>query len=134
MSALHGQYDVTIDARRRLRVPRQVARLLGERADGCFVMIRGRDGRPWMFTAADFGKLVLRELADGRGSVVTATLYLKWDGRRQITLPRSIFIDFALKRELTLVGVRDRIELWNRDEWDVYSQRARGLRTSSRET
>ena len=130
MSTLHGQYDVTLDARRRIRIPRAVVRLLGERADGDFVLVRGRDGRPWMFTAGEFGKLVLREVTEGRGLVLRPAGYLQWDRRRQITLPRSIFSDFALKRELTLVGVRDRLELWNRDEWDVYSQRARGLRTT----
>jgi DNA-binding transcriptional regulator/RsmH inhibitor MraZ len=122
MGMFYGEFELVLDGRGQICLPREVTSMIADAADRTLVLIRGRDGRPWLFSSIQFGKLVLANLARGRDSVVTPAYYLRWDRRRQLALSAGIISQFSLTRDLTLVGVRDHLELWNRSEWEVYMQ------------
>jgi len=122
MGMFYGEYDVVLDGRGQISLPREVASMVPDASDRTLVLIRGRDGRPWLFGTTQFGELVLANLARGRESVVAPAFYLKWDRRRRLALSTGIISQFSLTRDLTLVGVRNHLELWNRSEWEVYLQ------------
>jgi MraZ protein len=125
-----GEFDITLDARRRMVIPRQVARMLGE-FDRTLVVTRGRDGRPWLYTAGQFGTMMLANLARRDTLPVMRTHHLDWSRRhRRFTMRAKLIHEYHLDRRLTLVGVRDHLELWNREEWERYSER---LMTRARE-
>ena len=129
MKHFFGEHEIALDARRRIVIPRAVARMLGE-SDRTLVVIRGRDGRPWLFSAIQFGQMMLWHLARKSELAVTRTHFLTYTRHRRFTVPAKLISEFHLDRQLTLVGVRDHFELWNREEWARYSDR---LMTRARE-
>lgn len=122
MGNYYGEFELMLDARRRIRIPREVIDMLGPKTDGALVLVRGRDGRAWLVSAVQFGEIILSNVARGRCNVINGATHLRCDRRRQVSLSAKVISDYSLTRELTLVGVRDHLELWNRSEWDVYMQ------------
>jgi MraZ protein len=42
------------------------------------------------------------------------------DGQGRVRIPPELAALADLDKEITLVGVRDHLELWNRERWQVY--------------
>src|SRR6266571_2348069 len=97
---LLGEYDHTIDDKNRLAIP---AKFRAAFADG-IVVTRGLDGCLYAYTRPDWQKLV-----DGR--------LAELDKLRRVGIPTALIESAKLGKEVTVAGVYDHLEIWDRQTW-----------------
>ena len=118
-----GEYNHTIDAKGRLIVPAKLREQLGDE----FVVTKGLDGNclsvypmeEWKVLEGKLRQLPLNNL-NGRKLtryLMAGASVCELDKQGRILLP-SVLREFAqLEKEVVLVGVMDRVEIWNRQNW-----------------
>ena len=117
-----GEYNHTIDAKGRLIVPSKFREALGDE----FVVTKGMDGCLFVFDNSEWQAFVkkLRDLPmiDKEARQFTrfflaGAASLEVDKQGRILLPQ-ILREFAdLQKEVVMVGVLSRIEIWSRQRW-----------------
>ena len=121
--ALHGEFKLRIDARRRLALPNDVRVQLAAAGSDAFITVAGRNQKVWLYPERYFERAV----ASGEGEGATGfplamfglaiATRLQIDRRGGVTLPDKLLNHFAIFDEVSLIGVRDHFELWERTEW-----------------
>jgi len=43
---------------------------------------------------------------------------VEWDSQGRVVLPEKLLKRAELGKEVTLIGMQDHLELWNRSDWD----------------
>lgn len=124
-----GEYQHSIDSKGRLIMPAKFRPDLGEN----FVVTRGMDGCLFIYTQEEWQKLEakLNQLPltkkDARLFVrffYSAATELTLDKQGRMNLPQTL-IDYAgLDKSCKVIGVSNRIEIWNADKWDISSKEA----------
>jgi MraZ protein len=126
---LVGEYDFTFDAKNRIAVP---ARLRSAFADGVYVTkvhphcLAG-------YAPEEFKEYLERQMEGisprsrkGRDLMrFTAgnAVYQELDGQGRITVPAK-HLEFAgINREVSIIGVQDHLEIWDRAAWADYQSR-----------
>ena len=102
-----GEYNHTVDAKGRLIVPAKFREALGE----TFVVTKGLDGCLFLYPNEEWAiiETKFRELP------LTADCEVDKQGR--ILLP-AVLRDFAaIGKEVVLVGVLNRVEIWSKERW-----------------
>lgn len=129
-----GEHDLTLDDKNRLLVPSDVRRAMSPERDGeGFYVIIGVNRKPWLFPERYYEKLLDREgetlspEAELNPDLQRLDDWLKrfggarrvaWDRQGRILLPDTTLRRTDTRRDVTLVGVRNHLELWNRDDWE----------------
>lgn len=121
-----GEYNHTIDTKGRLIIPSKFREALGD----TFVVTKGLDGCLFVYDNAEWTAFEekLRALpmtsADSRKFVrffLAGAAEVEVDKQGRILLP-AVLREFAgLDKDVVLVGVASRIEIWNREKWEETS-------------
>lgn len=132
MKLLFGSYELSIDEKNRMLIPVEVRRALDPVTDGeSLYLVTGINGKLWLWPEKHYERL-----AEGRGSEMIpdeATLEfdqlsfalarrLEWDKQGRVVFPEKELKKAGLKKEVTLAGARDHLELWDRAEWSAREQ------------
>lgn len=122
-----GEYDHTIDSKGRLIVPAKFRDQLGDE----FVVTKGLDGCLFIYDNTEWAKLEEKitnlPLSNqnarkfSRLLLAGATL-CEVDKQGRILLPASLRKHANLEKDVALVGVGSRIEIWNKDAWDEMNE------------
>jgi len=125
---LFGEHELTVDEKNRILVPSQVRKQLDPERDGeAFFLVTGRDGRLWLYPERHYEQLVSRdpsELTPSEDTLAFDRLMLglasrvEWDKQGRVLLPDKALKRAGIGKEVTLVGARDHLELWNRADWE----------------
>ena len=125
---LYGNYELTVDDKNRILVPSEVRKKLDPERDGeAFFLVTGRDGRLWLYPERHYELLVSRdpsELTPSEDTLAFDRLMLglasrvEWDKQGRVLLPDKALKRAGIGKEVTLVGARDHLELWNRADWE----------------
>ncbi len=129
---LYGEYELTVDEKNRLLVPAEVRKQIDPDRDGeAFFLIVGVNKVPWMYPERYYEELVARRpaeltpaesvLAFDQVNFALASR-VEWDKQGRVLIPDRTLKRAGLSREVTLIGVRDHLELWNRKDWDLRRQ------------
>lgn len=123
MCMFMGEYNHTIDAKGRLIIPSKFRETLGDE----FVVTKGLDGCLFVYDNAEWGnfesKLKTLPLTnkDARQFVrffLAGAASVEVDKQGRILLP-SVLREFGqLAKDVILVGVGSRIEIWSRERWE----------------
>ena len=126
---LHGEFDLSIDDKNRFLIPSEIRKRMEPERDGnAFFMVIGADRRPYIYTERYYESLVEQqpaELSPGRDRLAYdrrmfgTACYLEPDKQGRVLIPDQVRKRTGLEKEVTLVGVRDHMELWNRAEWEA---------------
>jgi len=126
---LYGNYELTVDDKNRILVPSEVRKKLDPERDGeAFFLVTGRDGRLWLYPERHYELLVSRdpsELTPSEDTLAFDRLMLglasrvEWDKQGRVLLPDRALRRAGIGKEVTLVGARDHLEIWNRSEWET---------------
>ena len=126
---LYGNYELTVDDKNRILVPSEVRKKLDPERDGeAFFLVTGRDGRLWLYPERHYELLVSRdpsELTPSEDTLAFDRLMLglasrvEWDKQGRVLLPDKALKRAGIGKEVTLVGARDHLELWNRSDWEI---------------
>ncbi|HET6496534.1 MAG TPA: division/cell wall cluster transcriptional repressor MraZ [Thermoleophilia bacterium] len=126
---LVGEYDFTLDAKNRVAVP---ARLRSAFTDGMYVTV---DAGPCLsgYSPEGFQAFLDRRSAgisplskqgrDLQRFTTANAVYQPLDGQGRITLPARQLKHGRIEREVTILGVEDHIEIWDRVGWAEYLAR-----------
>lgn len=118
-----GEYNHTIDTKGRLIVPAKFREELGD----MFVITKGLDGCLCVYTNDEWAAFEekLRSLPVTNKNARKMTRFFmagastcEVDKQGRILVP-AVLREFAeLEKEVVLVGVASRVEIWSKDKWD----------------
>ena len=124
-----GEFQHTIDTKGRLIMPAKLREKLGEK----FVVTRGLDGclfgyplSEWAVLEAKLNEMPLAK-KDARTFVrffYSAATECELDKQGRINLPISLRNHGNLTKNCVIVGVYNRIEIWDEERWHAFSEEA----------
>jgi MraZ protein len=124
---LTGTYERTLDEKLRLAVPKPFREALA--GENQLVLTPGTDGSLSLFASKVF-ESIARQLAERSPSgqdvrAFSRLLYaqarsVEIDSQGRIRLPTELAQLAKLDGDVALIGVGDRIELWNKGRWHEY--------------
>ena len=124
---LIGEYKHTIDNKKRLAIPSKLRREIGAR----MVITRGLDNCLFVFPLNQWNKLVekLSQLPlgqkDSRGFVrlmLAGASEVEIDKLGRILIPDYLKTYAGLKKNVVIVGVYNRLEIWDETKWKLFSK------------
>ncbi len=128
MATFFGDYEQTIDAKRRLPIVSALRELISAEEDGeNFVALLWTDGRLRLYPDRYYIRLLARmkHQSPSSGDFRKHALYfargrlLKADAQGRVVLPEKLMKQAGISEEVALVGIDDRIEIWLRDDWQA---------------
>ena len=135
---LYGNHELSFDEKFRLSMPLEIRESLDVERDGDgFFVVEGMNLRLWLWPDKVYRAMVSQRGSEMVPGIETHELELlnygladrqEMDKQNRIRIPEKRAKEAGLGKEVTLVGVRQHLEIWPRQEWDVYSKmlRARG--------
>jgi MraZ protein len=128
-SVLLGEYDFTLDAKNRVAVP---ARLRPAFVSGIF-LTRGFDKAIAAYPPEEWDRLIARRAADLDERNEQARMIQRYtfanagsdklDGQGRIKVPVKLLDFSGITRDVTILGLQDHIEVWDRVAWAAYRKR-----------
>ncbi len=122
---LIGEYIHTLDEKKRVSLPIKFRKEIGKK----IVITAGLDQCLWIFTMAQW-KNISEKLsnfsmlqADNRSFnryMFGSATEVEVDSIGRILLPEFLVARGNLKAKVAVVGVQDRIEIWNEESWKEY--------------
>jgi MraZ protein len=117
-----------LDEKNRLLVPADIRKSLVPQRDGeAFFLVVGQNRRPWLYTEKYYEQLVSsgqQQLMPNEDVLAFNQYYFamasraEWDKAGRILIPEKTLQRTGTKREVTLIGARDHLEIWNRSDWE----------------
>ena len=124
-----GEDELTIDEKNRLLIPSDIRRKLDPVRDGeGFIVMIGRNLRPWLYPQKYYEKMLgtqQLDIAPDQTSHENDLMYcarvkpIAWDKQGRLVLPEKMLRRTNLGRAVTLLGVRDHLELANTADWEI---------------
>ncbi len=126
-----GRYDHTIDDRNRLSIPSQIRLSLDPQRDGeRFYLVPGvRPNTLSLLPERYFGRLAdqleAAQIPDEDLLTFQQIFYpmatrVAMDRHGRVVLPEEILHSAGIGREVSLVGSRDRLDIWNKKDYDDF--------------
>ena len=118
-----GEYNHTIDAKGRLIVPAKFREILGDN----FIVTKGLDGCLFVYPSDEWTRFEekLKSLPLTNKNARQFTRFFlagaaacEVDKQGRILLPQVLREFASLEKDVVLVGVASRIEIWSRERWD----------------
>ena len=126
---LIGEYNHSIDAKKRLAIPAKLRKLFGDKA----VITRGLNNCLFLYPIEQWQKLTekLGQLPVGQGDTRSFSR-LMFSGAMEVELDqlgRGLVPDYLksyaeLVQRVAIIGVYDRLEVWDEKRWLNYKQDA----------
>lgn len=120
-----GEYRYSLDEKKRLAVPVKFRSLLGKKA----IITRGLDQclfvfpvKEWGILAEKISKLPLSQ-SDARGFarlMLGGAMEVTIDSMGRVLVPDYLKKYALLNKKTVLVGVLNRVEVWDEDRWEKY--------------
>jgi len=124
-----GEYQHSLDAKGRLIIPAKFREELGEIA----VMTRGLDNCLFLFPMPEW-KVLEEKLKTLPLTKATARQFVRFffsgatecelDKQGRIMIPPSLRDYAGVDKDVVVIGVSNRIEIWSRQRWEDYMQQA----------
>jgi len=125
-----GEYEHTLDAKGRLIIPAKFREELGER----FVITKGLDNCLFLYPMNEWEQIEqkLRSLPFTRSDARAFARFFfsgacecEVDRQGRVLLPVNLRRYAELDKEVVIIGVLTRVEIWNKEAWEKYSQETR---------
>ncbi len=114
----------TIDPKGRIIIPARFRKML-QAEDEYGVVVSNKDGCLYAYTFSEWKSLESRILAAKSAAMEKFKRFflgnacpLKCDKQDRILIPPSLRTYAGIKKDIVLVGVLDRFEIWSREKWD----------------
>lgn len=120
-----GEYTHTLDPKKRLALPAKFRKELGRKA----VVTKGLDNCLFVYPIKQWEKVTesFSNLSMGQSgarafnrNMLAGAFEIEVDSMGRLLVP-ELLKDFAgLKKEVSVLGVSNRIELWDKKKWEAY--------------
>lgn len=121
-----SEYNHTVDAKGRLIIPSKFREILGEE----FVVSKGMDGCLFVYANEDWEAfeqkltslpLINKEARQFARFFLAGAAQVEVDKQGRILLPANLREFAELEKDVVLVGVGSRIEIWSKGKWESLS-------------
>ena len=119
---LLGEHEHALDDKNRLTLPARLRDQLGERV----VVTRGLDGCLYVYAAAEWAKLaervgtldpLSREARTMQRFFFASGIEAELDKQGRIVIPANLLESAGIGRDVTVAGIYDHLEIWDRATW-----------------
>lgn len=126
---LIGEYNHTLDSKKRLAIPAKLRKEFGEHA----ILTRGLNNSLFLYPLERWQKLTekLGQLSVGQADtrsflrlVFSGAVEVELDQLGRILIPDYLKNYAELKQRVAIVGVHDRLEIWDEERWINYKTEA----------
>ncbi len=125
-----GTYSHNIDKKGRLTVPSKLREHLGE----CFMVTLGPDHCLFGYAMSDWEEMEakVRQIPISKGRHLQRTFFgrafeAECDSMGRILIPANLRKDADLQKETVIIGVGNRIEIWDKENWECADAEASAL-------
>ena len=128
MADLLGTHSYQLDQKGRISLP---VRFREAFADGAYLTL-GQDGCLFCFPRVEWERrsdeVASSPLSDADGRAYSRQFFgssdeAKLDGQGRVTIPQRLREAVGIDKEVVVLGVRDRMEIWDREAHDRYTER-----------
>jgi transcriptional regulator MraZ len=128
---LLGEHEHALDDKNRLTLPARLREQLGDRV----VVTRGLDGCLYVYAAAEWAKLaervgtldpLSRESRSMQRFFFASGAEAELDKQGRIVIPAGLLDGAGIGREVTVAGIYDHLEIWDRAVWRKQRQTVEG--------
>lgn len=122
-----GEYQYSIDDKKRLALPIKFRQSLGKRAvitrglDGCLFLFPMKD---WQILAEKLSQMPLSQ-ADARGfarMMLAGAMEVAIDSLGRILMPDYLKEYAGLSKKTIIAGLFNRVEIWDESRWNAYKE------------
>ncbi len=122
----YGEYQHALDSKGRVIIPSKFREGLGER----FIITKGLDQCLFAYSSEEWSnleaKLKMLPLSskDARAFVrffLAGAAECELDKQGRILIPQNLREYASLEKEIYIIGVSTRVEIWAKDRWEEYS-------------
>ena len=119
-----GEYHHSIDTKGRIVVPAKIREQLGEE----FIVTRGIDSCLFIYTKDEWENLIknyknLPNTTNARNFMrffLSGASSATFDKQGRLNIP-NLLVNYAhLKKDCVIIGVNDRLELWDKENWEQF--------------
>ena len=122
-----GEYEHTLDAKSRLAIPARFRSQMGRGA----VLSKGMGSCLSLYPLEHWeqksNELIARmagdELRDFERRIYPSACEVELDGQGRVMVPAKLRAYAKLETNVTIAGVRDHMEIWDRVTWNAYQER-----------
>ncbi len=131
MSSFKGSYGYSVDSKGRINIPARLRKYVSPEANDTFIVTRGYEKCLFVYPLDEWNKLEqsIRELTttNPKHRFFMRTLLEKatesqLDGQSRITIPKELLQFAAIENEVLILGVLERIEVWNPAVYQEYQK------------
>lgn len=131
---LAGTYELTIDPKNRLSIPLAIRKKLNDARESQYFYLRPGRRRGTLALYPDRYYEALREQApdddllsddayEYRQFEFSQSAPLEMDDQWRVLIPARVIQRAGLGRDVVMIGVRDHLEIWRKDEFEAFEQR-----------
>jgi len=129
MSAFKGRFAYSVDNKGRINIPAKLRKNVSPEANDAFVITRGFEQCLFVYPLDEWNRLEqsIRGLSPSNPQhrfFVRALLQwaTEWqlDGQARITIPQELLKFAGIENEVIIIGVLERIEVWNPTLFNEY--------------
>ncbi|MGI6413866.1 MAG: division/cell wall cluster transcriptional repressor MraZ [Syntrophomonadaceae bacterium] len=124
-----GEYQHSLDPKGRVTIPSKFREQLGDR----FVITKGLDNCLFLYSMEEWNLLEMKlkslpfTRADARSFMrffFAGASEVETDKQGRIVLPSNLREYAKIERDVTVIGVGTRVEIWSNAVWEVYTKNA----------
>ena len=121
-----GEYEHSVDAKGRVIMPVKLREDIGEK----FIVTKGLDGCLFAYSYQEWTNfeeklktlpLTNKNARDFVRFFLSGAVECEIDKQGRFLIPNNLRTYAMLEKEIIIIGVGTRIEIWNREEWQKYS-------------
>jgi MraZ protein len=135
MSSFYGEYKFVIDSKNRLFVPSKFRDELKKEKSKNFMITIGLDGCLYMFLPSVWNELIKNNMeifrADNREEERAFKRFffsnaqeISVDPQGRILISQNHKNYAEIKKEVFIIGVGNKIEIWSKEKWEEYNKSA----------
>ncbi|MCK5706947.1 MAG: division/cell wall cluster transcriptional repressor MraZ [Candidatus Aureabacteria bacterium] len=129
----YGEYEHTVDEKGRLIVPSKLRAPMKDNFIDRFFVTRGFEKCLFIFAEQEWRRIeekfrqlpitksVARSLAR---NFYSAACESDCDKQGRILIPKRLLDYAGLQKEVIIIGVSKRIEVWDKENWKIYSEKS----------
>ncbi|TSC94795.1 MAG: MraZ protein [Parcubacteria group bacterium Licking1014_1] len=126
---LIGQYEYTIDNKKRLALPAKFRGELGDKViitkgiENCLVVYTQKE---WQIISEKLGNLPISQ-AEARSFsriILAGAVEVALDKLGRILIPDYLKSYAVFKKNVVICGLSNRLEIWDSEKWEIYRKKA----------
>jgi MraZ protein len=129
VSSFKGSYDYAVDSKGRINIPSRLRKYVSPEANDTFIVTRGYERCLFVYPLDEWNRLEqsIRQLSSTNPqhrffmrTLLERATECQLDGQSRITIPKELLQFAGIENDVVILGVLERIELWNPADYQEY--------------